>query len=233
MGATFFIIWIIILAVMVTLCFGWLIPLIIGIVKWRRKTGGKWWLVSSGIWGGLAAAWIGFCVFSAISINRSYASETFNAEKYTGERATLVLPYTGSGTLSIRQVNTGKSLRVAFSETNSVVVPAGTLTVWHLSYEEKDATGVVTGGMNCSLESKENIVAQANDVITLRGGVPLTASITAKKKAEDKIQIDYVLTDVAGNRISMWGGSSEKGSPKFEAVGPDGACFWSSALEYG
>jgi hypothetical protein len=130
-------------------------------------------------------------------------------------------------------LNTGKSLRVAFSDTNSVVVPAGTLTVWHLSYEEKDDKGAITGGMNCSLESKENIVAQANGVVTLQGGVPLTASITAKKKAEDKIQIDYVLTDVAGNRISMWGGSSEKGSPKFEAIGPDGACFWSSALEYG
>jgi hypothetical protein len=233
MGVTFLIVWIIILAVMVSLCFGWLIPLIIGLVKWRRKTGGKWWLVSSGVWGVLAAAWIGFCVYSAISLNRRYASETFNAETYTGERATLVLPYSGSGTLSIRQVNTGKSLRVVFSETNSVVVPAGTLTVWHLSYEEKDATGVVAGGMNCSLEAKENIVAQANDVITLPGGVPLTASITAKKQAEDKIQIDYALTDVAGNRISMWGRSSEKGNPKFEAIGPDGACFWSSALEYG
>jgi len=229
----FLIIAIIAAAVMVSLCFGWLIPLIIGIVKWRRKTGGKWWLVSSGIWGGLAAAWIGFCVFSAISINRRYATEAFNPETYTGERATLVLPYSGTGTLSIRQVSTGKSLRVDFSNTNSVVVPAGTLTVWHLSYQEKDAKGIVTGGMNCSFDAKENIVAQANDVITLQGGVPLTASITAKKQAEDKIQIDYALTDSAGNRISMWGGSSEKGNPKFEAIGPDGACFWSSSLEYG
>jgi hypothetical protein len=145
----------------------------------------------------------------------------------------LVLPYSGTGTLSIRQVKTGKSLRVNFSNTNSVAVPAGSLAVWHLAYQEKDAAGVITGGMNCSFGSKEDIVAQANDVITLKGGVPLTASITAKKKPEDKIQLDYALTDVAGNRISMWGGSADKGKPKFEAIGLDGNSFWSGQLEYG
>ncbi|MEI7945041.1 MAG: hypothetical protein WCJ02_00005, partial [bacterium] len=62
---------------------------------------------------------------------------------------------------------------------------------------------------------------------------PLTASITAKKKPEDKIQLDYALTDVAGNRISMWGGSAEKGKPKFKAIGLDGNSFWSGQLEYG
>jgi hypothetical protein len=107
------------------------------------------------------------------------------------------------------------------------------LAVWHLAYHEKDAAGVVTGGMNCSFESKEDIVAQANDVVTLKGGVPLTASITAKKKADDKLQLDYVLTDVAGNRISMSGGSSEDRNPKFQAIGLDGKSFWSGQLEYG
>ena len=233
MGMSFFIIGIILVAVMVSLCFGWLIPLIVGIVKWRRQTGGKWWLIASGVWCSLAAAWIGFCVFSALTVSRRYATEAFKLEDYTGDRATLVLPFTGTGTLSIRQVATGKSLRVNFSDTNAVVVPAGSLAVWHLSYQDKDAAGVVTGGMNCSFASKEDIVAQANEVITLKGGLPLTASITAKKKPEDKLQIDYVLTDVAGNRISMTGGSSENGNPKFQAIGLDGSCFWSGQLEYG
>ena len=233
MGMSFFIIGIILVAVMVSLCFGWLIPLIVGIVKWRRQTGGKWWLIASGVWCSLAAAWIGFCVFSALTVSRRYATEEFKLEDYTGDRATLVLPFSGSGTMSLRQVATGKSLRVNFSNTNAVVVPAGSLAVWHLSYQDKDAAGVVTGGMNCSLQSKEDIVAQANEVITLKGGLPLTASITAKKKPEDKLQIDYVLTDVAGNRISMTGGSSENGNPKFQAIGLDGSCFWSGQLEYG
>lgn len=233
MGMSFFVIGIIVVAIMVSVCFGWLIPLIVGLVKWRRKTGGKWWLIASGIWCSIAAAWIGFCVFSVISVNRRYATEEFKAENYSGERATLVLPYSGTGTLSIRQVDTGKSLRVNFSNTNSVVVPAGSLAVWHLAYQQKDAGGGITGGMNCSFESKADIVAHANDVIPLKGGVPLTAAITAKKKPDDKLQLDYVLTDVAGNRISMWGGSGEKGKPKFEAIGLDGKSFWSGQLEYG
>ena len=233
MGMSFFIIAIIAAAVMVSVCFGWLIPLIVGIVKWRRKTGGKGWLIASGIWCSVAAAWIGFCVYSAMTVSRRYATEEFKVENYVGERATLVLPYSGTGTLSIRQVKTGKSLRVNFSNTNSVVVPAGSLAVWHLSYQDKDAAGVVKGGMNCSFESKEDIVTQANAVVTLKGGVPLTASITAKKKADDKLQLDYVLTDVAGNRISMSGGSSEDRNPKFQAIGLDGKSFWSGQLEYG
>jgi hypothetical protein len=220
-------------AVMVSLCFGWLIPLIVGIVKWRRKTGGKGWLIASGIWCSLAVVWIGFCVYSAISISRSNATEEFKAENYVGDRATLVLPYSGSGTLSIRQVNTGKSLRVSFVNTNSVVVPAGTLAVWHLTYQGKNEEGVVTGGMSCSFEAREAIVALANEVIPLKGGLPLTASITAKKTTGDKLQLGYGLIDVAGNRISISGGTSENGNPKFQAIGLDGNCFWSGQLEYG
>lgn len=233
MGMSFFIIAIVAAAVMVSLCFGWLIPLIVGLVKWRRKTGAKWWFMGAGIWAGLAVSFIVFCVYSAMTVSRRYAAEEFKAEDYSGDRATLVLPYSGTGTLSIRRVATGKSLRVNFANTNAVVVPAGTLAVWHLAYQEKNATGVVTGGMNCSFESKEDIVAQANAVISLKGGLPLTASITAKKKPENKIQLDYVLTDVAGNRISISGGSSENGNPKFQAIGLDGNCFWSGQLEYG
>jgi len=233
MNISFFVIGIILLSVGVSLCFGWLIPLIVGLVKWRRKTGATWWLVGSGIWASLAVVFIGFCVFSALTVRRKYATEEFKMENYVGDRATLVLPYSGSGTLSIRQVDTGKALRVSFANTNSVAVPAGTLTIWHLAYQDKNAEGIVTGGMNCSLEAKENIVAQPNEIITLSGGVPLTASITAKKKPDDQLQLDYVLTDRAGNRISMWGGSSAKEKPKFEVLGPDGKCFWSGELEYG
>lgn len=233
MDMSFFLIGLIIVAVMVSLCFGWLIPLVVGIVKWRRKTGGKGWLIASGIWCSLAAVWIGFCVYSAMTVSRRFATEEFKADNYSGGLATLVLPYSGSGTLSIRQADKGKSWSVPFSNTNSVSVPAGELTIWYLSYQEKNDAGVVTGGMNCSFESKEDIVAQANEVISLKGGLPLTASITAKKKADDKLQLDYVLKDVAGNRISISGGASENGNPKFQAIGLDGNCFWSGQLEYG
>jgi len=233
MGMSFFAIALFIVAVMVSLSFGWLIPLVVGIVKWRRKTGGKGWLIASGIWCSLAAVWIGFCVYSAMTINRSYATEEFKAENYVGDCATLVLPYSGTGTLSIRQVDKGKALLVSFANTNSVVVPAGTLAVWHLTYQCKNAEGVVTGDMNCSFESEEDIVAQANEVIPLKGGLPLTAAITAQKTTEGKLQLDYELTDVAGNRISISGGASEKGNPKFQAIGLDGNCFWSGELEYG
>jgi hypothetical protein len=230
---SFFVIAIIAVAVMVSLCFGWMIPLVVGLVKLRRKTGAKWWLMGSGIWAGLELSFIVFCVYFAMTVSRRYANEEFKAENYSGDRATLILPYSGTGTLSIRQVNTGKSLRVSFVNTNSVVVPAGRLAVWHLTCQSKNAGGLVTDGMNCSFESKEDIVAQPNDVITVKGGFPLTASITAKKKPDNKLQLDYVLTDVAGNRISMSGGSQKNETPKFQAIGLDGNCFWSGQLDYG
>lgn len=233
MGLSFFLIGIIMLAVIVSLCFGWLIPLIIGLVKWQRKTGAKGWFVGAGIWASLAAAFIGFAVFSTLTVSRKYAPDEFKAESYSGDLATLVLPYSGSGTVSVRQVDTGKSLRVPFSNTNCVAVPAGTLAIWHLTYQDTHANGDVSGSLSCSFQAKEDIVAHANDVITLPGGVPLTASVTAKKVADDKIQINYVLKDVAGNRLSLWGGSSGQGKPRFEALGPDGTCFWSGELEYG
>lgn len=224
---------IIVLAVMVSLCFGWLIPLVVGLVKWSRKTGGKGWLIGSGIWAACAVSFVVFCIYSAVTMSRRFATEEFDVEKYSGDKATVILPYSGSGTLSIRQVENNKAWRVPFSNTNGVTVPSGTLTVWHLSYQTKDKDGVITGGMNCSFASEEDIVATSGGVVTLQGGAPLTAVISAKQAEEGKLKIGYSLTDVAGNSVTLWSGAAKSGKPKFEAIGPDGACFWSGELEYG
>jgi uncharacterized membrane protein len=213
--------------------FGWLIPLVIGLVKYSRKTGGKGWLIGSGIWAVCALVVFGLFIFSVVSAQRQFASEPFNLDSYKGERATLVLPYSGSGTLSLRQTDINKSWQVTFSDTNSVVVPAGQLRIGYLSYEMKDKEGEISGGMNCSFASKEDLVAKAGETLILQGGAPLTAAIKAKRADGDKIKIDYSLTDVAGNRISYWHMNSKDKNPKFEAIGPDGSCFWSGQLEYG
>jgi uncharacterized membrane protein len=213
--------------------FGWLIPLVIGLVKWSRKTGGKGWLIGSGIWAVCALVIVGLFIFSVVSAQRRYASEPFNQDSYKGDRATLVLPYSGSGTLSLRQTDINKAWQVTFSDTNSVVVPAGQLRIGYLSYDMKDKKGEISGGMSCSFASNEELVAKAEDTLTLQGGPPLTAAIKAKRADGDKIRINYSLTDVAGNSISYWHMDSKDKNPKFEAIGPDGSCFWSGQLEYG
>jgi energy-coupling factor transporter transmembrane protein EcfT len=233
MGLAIFFVGIIMLAVMIGICFGWLIPLLIGIVKWSRKTGGKGWFIASGVWGLCALTFVGFCIYSFMTLSRHSGIEAFDVTTYPGDKATVILPYSGSGTLSIRQVDSNKSWRVSFSNTNGVMVPAGLLKIWYLSYQSKDQDGAVTGGMNCSFASREDIVVQAGEVITLQGGAPFTAMLSVEQREEGKLNIGYSLTDVAGNRITLWGGSEESGNPKFEAISPDGACFWSGELEYG
>lgn len=228
----FFLVGLFIFALFVGLCFGWLIPLVIGLVKVSRKSGGKGWLIGSGIWAFCALVIVGLFVFSVVSAQRRIATEDFDVATYAGDRATLILPFSGSGSLTLRQVAENKSWQVSFSNTNSVAVPAGVLKVWHLSYDFKDKAGEGARGMNCSFASNEDLEVKAGDVVTLPGGTPFTAAITAKR-AGDKLKIAYSLTDVAGNRITYWGVNSDSKKPKFEAIGPDGSCFWSEHLEYG
>ena len=147
--------------------------------------------------------------------------------------ACLVLPYAGSGSLSLRDVEQNKAWHLSFSETNRVVVPAGLLRVWHISYDQDDEKDESAGSMSCSLASKEDLVVKAGDVITLPGGTPFTAALTVQAMGDDKIKVGYSLTDVAGNRITCWSSDREKGQPKIEAIGPDGKAFWSAQLEYG
>jgi hypothetical protein len=229
----FYLIGIFIFALFVGLCFGWLIPLVIGLVKVSRKSGGKGWLIGSGVWAFCALIIVGLFIFSVVSAQHRLAAETFNEATYAGDRATLILPYSGSGSLSFRQTAENKSWQVSFSNTNRVVVPAGVLKVWYLSYNIKNKEGAFSGGMNCSFASREDLVVKAGDVLTLPGGTPFTAAITAKRADGDKLKINYSLTDVAGNRITYWGMDSENKKPNFEAIGPDGSCFWSDHLEYG
>jgi hypothetical protein len=229
----FFFVGVFVFALFIGLCFGWLIPLVIGLVKVSRKSGGKGWLIGSGVWAFCALVVVGLSVFSVVSAQRRMATEVFNEANYAGDRATLILPFSGSGSLTLRQVAENKSWQVSFSNTNSVVVPAGVMRIWHLSYEIKNKEGEFSGGMNCSFASNEDLVAKAGDVLTLSGGTPFTAAITAKRADGDKLKIAYSLTDVAGNRITYWGVNSNNKKPKFEAIGPDGSCFWSDHLEYG
>jgi len=224
---------IVIFAFLVGLSLGWLIPLVIGLVKMSRKTGGKGWLIGSGVWAFCAFVLVGLGIYSFAKAQRQYATEDFNAETYSGDKAALILPYSGSGSLSFRNIDQNKSFQVSFTETNRVAVPAGLLKVWYLSYNFNNKADEMTGGMSCSLASEENLVVKAGDFITLQGGAPITAAITAKRAEGDKLRINYSLTDVAGNRISYWGMDSENKKPKFEAIGPDGSCFWSGQLEHG
>jgi len=224
---------IVIFAFLVGLSFGWIIPLVISFVKMSRKTGGKGWLMVACVWAFSAFVLVGLGIYSFTNAQRRMATETFNEATYAGDRATLILPFSGSGSLTLRQVAENKSWQVSFSNTNSVTVPAGVMRIWHLSYDIKNKEGEISGGMNCAFASNEDIEAKAGDLLTLQGGAPFTATITAKRAVGDKIKINYSLTDVAGNRISYWGMDSDSKKPKFEAIGPDGSCFWSDHLEYG
>jgi hypothetical protein len=224
---------IVIFAFLVGLSFGWVVPLVIGLVKMSRKSGGKGWLMAACVWAVCAFVVVGLGIYSFAKAQRQYAAEEFNQETYSGDKATLILPFSGSGSLSFRHVEQDKSFEVSFTETNRVVVPAGLLKVWYLSYSFNNAAGEMIGGMSCSLASEEDLVVKAGDEITLQGGAPITATIKAKRADGDKIKINYSLTDVAGNRISYWSLNSKNKGPKFEAIGPDGSCFWSEHLEYG
>jgi hypothetical protein len=233
MGVFVFVIGLVVFVFLVGFSFGWLIPLVIGLVKMSRKSGGKGWLMAACVWAVTAFVVVGVGIYSAVAAHRQYATEEFKAETYAGDLATLVLPYSGSGELSFSQVEQKKSWQVSFVETNCVVVPTGVLRVGYLSYTFRNKANEMTGGMGCSLASSLDMVVKAGDELTLHGGAPITAAVTAKRADGDKIKINYSLTDVAGNRITYWTLNSNNKGPKFEAIGPDGSCFWSDHLEYG
>jgi len=233
MGLFVFLIGLVVFVFLVGLSFGWLIPLVIGLVKVSRKTGGKVWLMVACVWACSAFFIVGLGIYAAVRTHSQYATEAFNEKTYSGDKAALILPFSGCGSLSFQNVEQKKAFQVSFTKTNRVVVPAGLLKVRYLSYDFNNAMGEMTGGMSCSLASQENLVVKAGDELTLQGGAPIIAAITAKRADDDTIKINYSLTDVAGNRITYWNLNSKNKGPKFEAIGPDGSCFWSEHLEYG
>ena len=96
---------------------GWLFPLISGIVRIRKRTGGKKRLIWGGVWGVLALLFIIYSSILAKSIQKQYQAEDFNPAAYQeGNLGKITLPFKGESSITLRDQKSEKQIRFKTSD---------------------------------------------------------------------------------------------------------------------
>jgi len=132
---------------------GWLFPLVSGIVRIRKKTGGKKKLVWGGIWGVLALSFIIYSSILTKSILKQYQVEDFNPAAYQeGSLGKITLPLKGESSLVLHEVKSGKQIRFNTSD-GLFQAPAGEywLSSWSATLtatDEKKSKWTVSSNSN-------------------------------------------------------------------------------------
>lgn len=215
---------------------GWLVPLVLGIVRLRRRSGGVVLTVLGGTWAlgvGLVGAlgWLTYRTF--LEFGPGAASplkvEQFEPAKYQGETGTIVLGYKGESSLEAYQRDGTKALRLSTND-GIVKAPVGNYHVMGYQALAKEQSGAEWVA-RCSPGARVSVKAGSSTELKL--GPPLTASITVKTRGKDQVSMDLKLAGVDGGQytISKKGGRDEP--PSFVALNKAGQVVWKGRFSYG
>lgn len=218
------------LAGILACAFAWIPLMLWGTVRWwRKKAHGKWMVALGGAWGLLAAFVIGSLVMKGYDRYARYATHQFNPGTYTGEIATLEIPYTGSGILYLYPADEdSRKWMVDIQATNRVVIPAGDYANAWLSVSVATEGRSRNSYLSCHFDMPFSVAPDGEFVFS--GGFPLVASVEAKKRSGNRISLDFKLVDSAGNKVRADNQDKKIG---FEALTPGGERFWADDFEWG
>jgi len=214
---------------------GWLAPLVVGIVRRRRK-GGKVLVGVGSVWCLLALGLVGLAVQMFMDWNRTHNHEVaaFDASTYAGAVGTLSFPYAYQGAFVFRQEGPDGDTwwKVAVSN-GAAVAPAGLLIADDLIFFVTDSQGKALGTLTCGFRAEHEAFALAtNGLHRIAGGFPWTASVQVEK-LDDKLSMSFSMVDSAENKVAWHAAGGGRKPPAFEAVDSSGKCFWRDNFEYG
>jgi len=203
----------------------WVPLLIWGVARWlRSKPKGKWMTAGGGVWGLLAVAFVIVVIAQTRSRIAQFSPVTFNPEVYPGEVAVVEFPYVGEGenTLTVfPEESPPYGWFVSAVGTNRMVIPAGAYDRATLSVDLNGATLRFTFDTSFS--------ATPDEVFVFQGGFPLTASVDVRRGLDNRVTLGFNLLDAAGNEVAY----RSRKNIGFEALAPDGTCFWRGDFEWG
>jgi hypothetical protein len=217
------------LAIAVVAFLGWIAPLVVGIVKLRRRRGGIVLTIIGAVWGLGALGMVGLGAFSYYQVSKFRHIEEFDPAAYHGEMGTIVVSHKGQGSLLLRERKADKQIRVAID--NGVAqAPAGEYEVVTYDAVAKDERGVKWTA-SCYYSKREPLSVAASSSQQLDAGPPFTAAVAVKERAKGKVSIDLGIAGRGGRQYSIM--RQDGTAPGFEVLDKSGKVLWQGSFEYG
>ena len=215
---------------------GWLIPLIVGIIRVRNGKPGKVLFIVTGIWAVLGLAVVGFGIYAFSTFNKNMPTASnataFDPAKHKGPMGEIVLPYKGKSILTVNPLGGGKGLKLS-TDNGILRAPAGIY-----SLGEFQATAVASNGEVWTASSPgfyikgiKEINVKVGSRQNLQLGPPLTAQVYAQHNLDvNKARFDIDISGPDGRTFSLTKGAK---SPGFVVLSKTGETLWEGKFEAG
>lgn len=218
---------------LVVLCFaiGWLIPLIVGIVKLRRgqRQIGIALTITGGIWGLAAVGLIALAAFLGRGQMFDYQVKDFEPSKYEGLVGRIVVPCDGEVELFLSG-DGDEQLRLKVGD-QSAQAPAKRLRL-----ESYTISATADDGSRWKLYShfygrEQSITVEPNADVKLKIGPPFRAKLDVDL-SNNRANIGLSVSDTAGGDCSLFRMDSDA-PVGFVALTRSGDKLWEGKLESG
>jgi hypothetical protein len=227
---------VVVLFVMLLFVVGWLVPLIWGIVRMRRKTGGLALTIVGAAWGTIAIVLVVVGVLSVLSMRDQLPgaskSEEFNAKTYKGSTGKVLLPCKGATTLEVKHIASGNAYSLTGND-GEIIAPAGVLVLKSFKVSAKDNKGAEWQLSHYFWNSpvKEIFAREGETVRCELGGPALTASVIASHDDANSASLQLLLSCPRGMTYDLSpGGGSDVG---FVVLSKTGETLWQGNFEAG
>jgi hypothetical protein len=235
------------MAMLAIFVLGWLVPLVLGIVRIasQKKYGGLLTWIGA-VWGFLAVLGVAGIVIFFCMMNKRYEPQDFDPVSYKGKTGRIVIPHKGDGeiTLSINEAQSllGQSRNLRLTSTNGdFVAPAGKIQyISSIELTQTDEAGtrwkartyvgvLDQDGNNAPTKLKEG------QVLNLDIGQSLKAAMEVSPAAAGQVSMNMQITDNGKHSftVSKDTPSLVRDKPKFQVLDSDGKVLWEDSLEYG
>jgi hypothetical protein len=226
----------IILIVVAVIAIGWIIPLIIGLVRLRKKkSGGLALTIIGGVWGAVAIVIIAIGVYSVFQARRYMQVEEFNPATYKGSTGKIVMSYKGDSMLTVMTMNNPKRLRLTAKD-GVALAPVGSYTPLQFEAELADKDGNEWAASSTLVAKDPNQISVQPDIsCEIKVGPPLKASVSIDKggNKDDEYFLSLELTGVDGGSYSVRKLGKDDWAPGFEFIDSAGKVVWQGKFEYG
>ena len=237
MTTSFGILGIAILVVAAIFALGWIVPLVMGIVRQKKTKNGLALIIIGGVWGLIGLTIIAIPTFGYVQMRKYTHVEKFDPTTYKGTMGKIELSYTGESKLTLMSVDHPKRMalleRMELLVTNGIAMaPIGNYMMAMCEFTAKDQNNQIWTA-SCYLPSSgsNKISIQANTPYKLQVGPPFTASVSAEPGDDGKVTMNLMLAGAGNTSYGIRGPGTW--APGFQVLDKTGNVVWQGKFAYG
>ncbi len=214
----------------ILLTVGWLVVLIVGLVRLDTPRVGRV-LVTMGVLWGVVILGVGLRVADTLlpSVESAFGAKPFDAATYTGPKGSIDPGIKDLRSMSAVFKTDGKTYSYS-PKAGKIEMPAGQHHLVEIHLEKKDTAGAVWDATGTP-RSAQPFEVKKGKTTKLPAQSEITAAVSLDMKSGRKLALSFALNDSSG---AKWQLSGPPGSdPRFVALDSKGKRVWQGKFAYG